>query len=583
MGDKNKNIILCFDGTLENFGAQPFTNVLKIYQMLDTSDKSKQVCYYQPGIGTSADFDQSYHFKRILTGSYIKNIVDAMFAFSLASNIKKVYQYLMKHWNYGDRIYMFGFSRGAFIARVLAGMLERVGLLNEGLEHLIDMAWNIYSYWESAEQPTIPNYTLSIVEEFKRTFCTSHPIEVHFQGLFDSVNSVGIIRDRSFPYTQRSNIVNHIRHALAIDERRGKFKQQNFEFDVNHQSHLISKYRRHIYVKINSESWNASSNKDKHTMWDVKSRGHFQSTTRSLSPFLPPTDPLSSSKLKLSKTLELPNKLMLNLSIYSSSLDPISTKVNVEGNFIIAQVPRKKLENKYCPDLVEKWFSGDHADIGGSWAINCKTQELVSTIPLRWMLAEAITFGVNFKDQSIHKFDEETSTINSILTPINDCLRFAQKKHLPKLFIDTQNDLNLDTNIPGSSEQNINQLKRDLQKGKNIKRTKEELLKHMFNISCGSISKPMILLWWCLEYVPIGNRIITSEGRLKTIFIPNLGRTRDIPESASLHWSVYWRIKYDPNYRPNNLPTYVKNILYEFEGIRFGKKNQNYYRSSMLL
>ena len=79
-----KNIILCFDGTKENFGPQPYTNVLKIYRLLDTTN---QICYYQPGIGTAATFDSIDDLQRYFTLTAVKNTLDAMFAFCLDDHI----------------------------------------------------------------------------------------------------------------------------------------------------------------------------------------------------------------------------------------------------------------------------------------------------------------------------------------------------------------------------------------------------------------------------------------------------------------------------------------------------------------
>ncbi|CAI4911137.1 ATV_HP_G0040910.mRNA.1.CDS.1 [Saccharomyces cerevisiae] len=222
-----KNIILCLDGTRENFGPQPFTNILKLYNLLENGDSSEQICYYQPGIG-SVGFDAVVDVRRRLTISHLQNLLDSMFAFSLDNHICSAYLFLMKYFEPGDRIYMFGFSRGAFIARVLAGMIERVGLLSKGLEEMVKMAWQIYEKWEYDSQPNELQYTSTLAEEFKKTFSRDYEVKIHFQGLFDSVNSVGILRDRLFPCTQRSNIVEHVRHCVSLDERRGKFKQLCF-------------------------------------------------------------------------------------------------------------------------------------------------------------------------------------------------------------------------------------------------------------------------------------------------------------------------------------------------------------------
>lgn len=64
-------------------------------------------------------------------------------------------------------------------------MIERVGLLDSGLEDLVGGIWSIYSAWEYAAQPSQPDYTTTLVDEFKSTFTRSTPTEIEFMGLFD--------------------------------------------------------------------------------------------------------------------------------------------------------------------------------------------------------------------------------------------------------------------------------------------------------------------------------------------------------------------------------------------------------------
>ncbi|ODQ82005.1 hypothetical protein BABINDRAFT_19882, partial [Babjeviella inositovora NRRL Y-12698] len=226
-----KNLILCFDGTSQQFGPKPFTNVLKLFRMLAKDSYDKQMCYYQPGIGTSFQAEATSLKHSDILGCALGRVdadIDTMIAFSLDAHAKAAYKYLMKFYAKGDRIYLFGFSRGAFTARVLAGMIERVGLLNSGLEDMVDTAWSIYKTWEYAGQPAQQgDLTITLVEEFKSAF-TRGIVKIHFMGLWDSVNSVGLLRDRLFPFTARSNIVKHVRHAVSLDERRGKYKQNLF-------------------------------------------------------------------------------------------------------------------------------------------------------------------------------------------------------------------------------------------------------------------------------------------------------------------------------------------------------------------
>ena len=114
----------------------------------------------------------------------------------------------------GDRIYIFGFSRGAYTARALAGMLHKVGLLTQGNDELISFAWDKFKNEDNKE----------LAQKFKDTF--SRPVRVHFLGLWDTVSSVGWAWDpKHLPYTQNNPSVDIVRHLVALDERRAYFVQ----------------------------------------------------------------------------------------------------------------------------------------------------------------------------------------------------------------------------------------------------------------------------------------------------------------------------------------------------------------------
>lgn len=106
------------------------------------------------GIGTRVQAS------RTLTNSFFSgwsaaNLVDAAIAYTLGIHVRQAYRFLMRYYEEGDQIFLVGFSRGAYIARVLGGMIERVGLLCPGLEDIIMTAWNIYEGWEIAGQPRV--------------------------------------------------------------------------------------------------------------------------------------------------------------------------------------------------------------------------------------------------------------------------------------------------------------------------------------------------------------------------------------------------------------------------------------------
>ncbi|CCK71114.1 uncharacterized protein KNAG_0G00570 [Huiozyma naganishii CBS 8797] len=555
-----KNIIMCFDGTKENFGPQPFSNVLKLYQMLDAS---KQLCYYQPGIGTSATFDSVENWTRKLSWSCTRNVLDCMFAFCLEKHIISAYLFLMKHYKDGDSIYMFGFSRGAFIARVLTGILERVGLLNVGLEEMVTMAWKIYEQWEFAEQPIQPNYRNTLVQEFGRIFCRRYQIKIHFQGLFDSVNSVGLFRDRLFPCTQRSNIVGHIRHALALDERRGKFKQVCFAPNPYRPNICTLDYHRY---EINRSDpalrslVNNSRRSENPLIGYTIHRGQWVGSNGAVSPISTISEGSDGQEL-----LSQINKF-LSHSGGKSVRDTECSHLTIEGTFEFPKLTSPASESKVpslgsshstvTPDLVEKWFPGDHSDVGGGWLDDGETNASLSDLPLRWILSEAIKYGVHFRPGAIHEFAERYPSVNSLFAPLHDYLGYCTSDHGTIQVLDDDSE---DVRI---SKTNLkSKLERYVRVASQLNFSVHDYSKSKYTVPTGHITWWETFFWWCLEMIPLGLRIENSEGKWRNVYVPNFGRSRCIPEYAEVHWSIIWRIKFVNEYRPKNLPEYVRRVI----------------------
>jgi uncharacterized protein (DUF2235 family) len=202
-----RNIVLCLDGTSNQYAATN-TNVVKLYAMLDRA-RPDQLSYYQPGIGTSVPSGVWGRIKRW----FVKQI-DLAVAWFLSTHVTDAYRFLMRYYQEGDRIFIFGFSRGAYTARAVAAMVYKVGLLTQGNEELIPFAWDMFKGQRSKE----------IAEGFKTTF--SRPVNVRFLGLWDTVSSIGWAFDpQHLPYTQNNPIVGQVRHAMALDERRAYFVQ----------------------------------------------------------------------------------------------------------------------------------------------------------------------------------------------------------------------------------------------------------------------------------------------------------------------------------------------------------------------
>jgi len=211
----SKNIVICCDGTSNKFGDRS-TNIVRLYGVLERNDK--QLAFYDPGVGSRAGEGFSWGISDL-----IKKYLGLGFGYGLIKNVQQAYKYLMNTYEEGDKIYLFGYSRGAYTVRVLSGILTRIGLLAKGNDSHIPFAFDLYMSrdpdWEQ-------------IGRFKQRFCTECP--VHFIGLFDSVSSAGNIgMMRNFPNTETILDVDFIRHAIAHNERRAYFRNNQTRWKGN--------------------------------------------------------------------------------------------------------------------------------------------------------------------------------------------------------------------------------------------------------------------------------------------------------------------------------------------------------------
>lgn len=204
-----KNIVICCDGTNGQFGSRN-TNVVRLYALL-RQDPVEQVAFYDPGIGTMSSPGALTRLAQEFT-----KLLGAAFAYGVTDRIEDAYRQIMASYEPGDRLYLFGFSRGAYIMRALAGLLHMCGLIRRGNENLVPYA--IAMFGRTDER------TFTLAREFKATFSRECPI--HFVGVWDTVSSVGwIYSPVKFPYTANNPSIAVGRHAVSIDERRCYFRQ----------------------------------------------------------------------------------------------------------------------------------------------------------------------------------------------------------------------------------------------------------------------------------------------------------------------------------------------------------------------
>ncbi|KAK0211875.1 hypothetical protein IW262DRAFT_1412174 [Armillaria fumosa] len=116
---------------------------------------------------------------------------------------------------------MFGFSRGAYQVRALAGMIEQVGLVFSGNTGLVPFAYELYAKKHRGKDIRDEADARALAENFKRTF--SREVKVHFIGVWDTVASVGIPQKQPLPLTTAAYHICTFRHGLALDELHVKF------------------------------------------------------------------------------------------------------------------------------------------------------------------------------------------------------------------------------------------------------------------------------------------------------------------------------------------------------------------------
>lgn len=212
-----KRLVICCDGTWNGSDTREDrapTNVRKLWELVRARDDAgvSQVKRYYAGVGVR-------RFERLRGGAL---------GWGLSRTIKEAYRDCATEFEPGDELFLFGFSRGAYTARSLAGLIRNAGLLTR--EHLgqLDAAYELYRDRSDQSHPRS-----AAAAEFRTRF--SHETRIKCVGVWDTVGSLGIpkiglglanalFRWRwSFHDVELSTSVDHGYQALAVDERRGPF------------------------------------------------------------------------------------------------------------------------------------------------------------------------------------------------------------------------------------------------------------------------------------------------------------------------------------------------------------------------
>jgi len=217
----SRKLVVCFDGTGNEIEANE-SNILRLFKCLNRSDY--QLVYYHPGVGTL----DTHPFSRMFL-TKPKLVLGLIAGLGLEANVLRAFQFLCENYREGDRLYFFGYSRGAYTARVLAGFINDFGLVSPREFHLVGP---VFRTWRKIadKDPREKHAKLRMLE---KAFQMCHPA-IRFLGLWDTVSSLIRIRPSKGTIVQfgtHSSVnenpsVEAVRHVLAIDETRRFFRHQ---------------------------------------------------------------------------------------------------------------------------------------------------------------------------------------------------------------------------------------------------------------------------------------------------------------------------------------------------------------------
>lgn len=202
MSHSSQRLILLFDGTWND--PQDRTNVYRLARDLHDHDERgvRQRFFYEPGVGTR-------RWERLLGGA---------FGWRLSRNLCNGYDWLARHYTADTELFIFGFSRGAYTARSLVGMLRTCGLLRIATPELVKQAESLY------RDKTLTSGS-SACREFRERY--SREVTVHFIGVWDTVGALGVPGTNFSEHgrfawhdTELCSIVRRAYQAIALDEHR---------------------------------------------------------------------------------------------------------------------------------------------------------------------------------------------------------------------------------------------------------------------------------------------------------------------------------------------------------------------------
>ena len=216
-----KRIIICCDGTWNNLDSPQQTNVVYLAENIALHDdaENQQIIYYNAGIGTHSP---------ILNG--LNRLIGGAFGTGLIENVQDCYRFLVFNFEVGDEIFIFGFSRGAYTARSLGGLIRNCGILPRSKAHEVKTAYELYASRAPEDHPDLdrscefrlancPDYYTGLKElEWRkakgRYSDNLKRLRIRYVGVWDTVGALGI--PNHIPFSKPINRKHRFHdHALS--------------------------------------------------------------------------------------------------------------------------------------------------------------------------------------------------------------------------------------------------------------------------------------------------------------------------------------------------------------------------------
>lgn len=225
-----KRIVICADGTWNKqdqvddaSGKRRPTNVTKMARAVKTrgDDDIDQVVYYHSGVGTGGPLDE---------------VTGGAFGHGMEDNIRAMYRFILYNHDEGDELYLFGFSRGAFTVRSLAGFMHRYGLVRKSDDYYVP---EMYQCYEKQVLPHTNAYKVVFTRKdgSERIQKLRECPPITFLGVWDTVGALGapgvigqLFNSERYKYhdVELNHSIRYAAHALALDERRKAFQATLF-------------------------------------------------------------------------------------------------------------------------------------------------------------------------------------------------------------------------------------------------------------------------------------------------------------------------------------------------------------------